>query len=349
MCLPAAYSTVHTWVQGFGLQPMPDEDLDAACKDLRLLIFPGTQVLHKQLLPPLSPKQGPLMTPPWAEEPTGSLTDGQRAARPPSEPQLDAEAVTSPLPVLEAKAEASAAATAVAAPSDMLPPVQKQPDIARMPPSVAAAAGAVDDTPLTEHPSGARSDPEVAGDVAMGEPTTASAQQQAVPEDAPARGVAAASAETAQVSSLPGEGHGTLADARPELASAEAASRENGGSSDAGLHVQSAPAHNHLAQQLGTSVRENDGDNKIQEASAATQDPFVQVTCSWTAVNCMHDIACTCLPQSAWSLACYVSRCNSFLSARESQRIIDYFALEGCPLYAPGAKVSCTPCHAALC
>ena len=68
MCLPAAHETVHTWIQGFGLQPMPDEDLDAACKDLRMLIFPGTQVLQKQLLPPLPPKEGPLMTPPWAEE-----------------------------------------------------------------------------------------------------------------------------------------------------------------------------------------------------------------------------------------------------------------------------------------
>ncbi|KAL0036052.1 hypothetical protein WJX79_000012 [Trebouxia sp. C0005] len=43
MCLPAAHETVHTWIQGFGLQPMPDDDLDAACKDLRILIFPGTQ------------------------------------------------------------------------------------------------------------------------------------------------------------------------------------------------------------------------------------------------------------------------------------------------------------------
>ncbi|KAL0056243.1 hypothetical protein WJX82_009196 [Trebouxia sp. C0006] len=68
MCLPAAHETVLTWIHGFGLQPMPDEDLDAACKDLRMLIFPGTQVLQKQLLPPLPPREGPLMTPPWAEE-----------------------------------------------------------------------------------------------------------------------------------------------------------------------------------------------------------------------------------------------------------------------------------------
>jgi len=81
MCLPAAHETVHTWIQGFGLQPMPDEDLDAACKDLRILIFPGTQVLQKQLLPPLPPKAGPLMTPPWAEETAlPATTEGESPA-----------------------------------------------------------------------------------------------------------------------------------------------------------------------------------------------------------------------------------------------------------------------------
>ena len=83
MCLPAAHETVHTWIQGFGLQPMLDEDLDAACKDLRLLIFPGTQVLQKQLLPPLPPKEGPLMTPPWADEAAAATAlpaEGQEAA-----------------------------------------------------------------------------------------------------------------------------------------------------------------------------------------------------------------------------------------------------------------------------
>lgn len=59
MCLPAAHETVQTWIQGFGLSRMPFDDLDAACKELRLLIFPGTQVLQKQLLPPLPPPAVP--------------------------------------------------------------------------------------------------------------------------------------------------------------------------------------------------------------------------------------------------------------------------------------------------
>lgn len=59
MCLPAAHETVQTWIQGFGLSRMPLDDLDMACKELRLLIFPGTQVLQKQLLPPLPPTAAP--------------------------------------------------------------------------------------------------------------------------------------------------------------------------------------------------------------------------------------------------------------------------------------------------
>ena len=311
MCLPAAYSTVHTWIQGFGLQPMPDEDLDAACKDLRLLIFPGTQVLHKQLLPPLPPKQGPLMTPPWAEEPSGPLTDEQAAVNQSSEPQQaqNSEAVAAPLPVLEAKAEVSAAATAVAAPIDMLLPVQTQPGTALVPPSVAAAEGAADDTPMTEHASGAWSGPtaavEVAGDVAMSEPTTASAQNQAAPEDAPARSLDAASADTAQVSSTPAEHHDMLADVRPELATAEAESCANGSSGHAGLPVQAATPHRHLDQKLGTVIRQDDVNGKTEEASAATQDVFVQVHCSCTAIALLGcNVACTCPPYPQVLFAC---------------------------------------------
>lgn len=134
MCLPAANATVQAWIKGFGLQPMPEMDLDAACKDMHLLIFPGTEVLHKQLLPPLSPKQGPPMTP-WAGEPAGPLTDGQK----PIDPELQAlaaEAITSPVPLLGAKA------AAVAAANYRILPVQTQPETARMPPTTAAAVGA---------------------------------------------------------------------------------------------------------------------------------------------------------------------------------------------------------------
>ena len=291
MCLPAAYSTVHTWIQGFGLQPMPDEDLDAACKDLRLLIFPGTQVLHKQLLPPLPPRQGPLMTPPWAEEPAGPLTDDQPPVDPSAEPQqaLDAKPVIAPLPVLEAKAEASAAATAVAAPSDMLLPVHTQPEAAPMLPSLAAAVGAADDTSLTEQTSRVSSDPaaavQAAGDINMGEPATAaSSRNQAVLQDAPG-GPDAAPAETAQVLSTPPGDHDMLADVSPELASSEAAPHQTGDLSQAGLPMQTASPGGHRKQELDTVFREDDVDDKPEEASAATQDLLVQVHCSYTAMN----------------------------------------------------------------
>ena len=157
MCLPAAHSTVHTWVQGFDLQPMPDQDLDAACKHLRLLIFPGTKVLHKQLLPALAPMQGPLMTPPWIEEPAGPLAHGQIAVHTSSDAQqvVNAEAATSSFPVLEPRAEASAAATIKAACNDVILPSQTQSEAALMPPSAtpAAVVGAAHDTPMTEHRS----------------------------------------------------------------------------------------------------------------------------------------------------------------------------------------------------
>lgn len=280
MCLPAAYSTVHTWIQGFGLQPMPDEDLDAACKDLRLLIFPGTQVLHKQLLPPLPPKQGPLMTPPWAEEPAANPTEGQTAVNPSSQQPLETEGVTvtPPLPVLEAKAEASAAATAVEAPSDMLLPAQIQPEQAPTPSAFPAGPGATDDTPMTDAQSDFAAAGAVSGDISVGElPPKASAQDQAVFQDSPGRSPAAAPVETAQAMSSPAEDHDMPADVRPELALAAAASQDNGDFSEPGLDVQAASPPMHLEHEQGTFVREDDGNGKTEEASAAMQDQVVQV------------------------------------------------------------------------
>ena len=285
MCLPAAYSTVHTWIQGFGLQPMPDEDLDAACKDLRLLIFPGTQVLHKQLLPPLPPKQGPLMTPPWAEEPAAPATDGPTVVEPSSEPQqaLDAEgvAVTPPLPVLEAKAEASAAATAVEAPpSDVLLPVQTQPEQAPMPSAYVARPPASDDTPMTDARLDSAAAVKALADAALGEPpTTASAQDQAVFRDSPGTNPAAASVEPAQVLSLPTEHHDMPADVRPESALAEAVSQDSGDFNQTGQDVEAPLPPMHLEREPGTFMREDDGNSKNEEASAAMQHPFVQVHC----------------------------------------------------------------------
>ena len=138
---------------------MLQHDLDAACKHLRLLIFPGTQVLHKQLQTALTPKQGPLITPSRVEEPAGPLTDGQSAVDTSSEAQraVDAEPVTSSLPALQSRAEASTAAATMAAPCDVILPGQTQSETAPLPPLIAAATavGAADDTPVTEYPSAA--------------------------------------------------------------------------------------------------------------------------------------------------------------------------------------------------
>ena len=76
-----------TWIQGFGLTRMPLDDLDAACKELRLLIFPGTQVLQKQLLPPLPPPPPPTQAQAAAAEPAEADT----ASAPTAIPTLSAE------------------------------------------------------------------------------------------------------------------------------------------------------------------------------------------------------------------------------------------------------------------
>ncbi|KAK9810346.1 hypothetical protein WJX72_009121 [[Myrmecia] bisecta] len=71
LSLPAAHETVGTWMHGFGFAHMPAEQLRAARSELRLLIFPGTEVLCKPLVKPaeaLPPAQLlPSPAPPAAE------------------------------------------------------------------------------------------------------------------------------------------------------------------------------------------------------------------------------------------------------------------------------------------
>ncbi len=54
LSLPAAHETVGTWMHGFGFTHMPAEQLRAARAELRLLLFPGTEVLVKPLAKPLT-------------------------------------------------------------------------------------------------------------------------------------------------------------------------------------------------------------------------------------------------------------------------------------------------------
>ncbi len=41
LCLPAAQSTVETWIHGFGFAAITPEEQAATCSELRVLIFPG--------------------------------------------------------------------------------------------------------------------------------------------------------------------------------------------------------------------------------------------------------------------------------------------------------------------
>ena len=51
LCLPAARETVGTWMHGFGFAHMAAPALQAARAELRVLVFPGTEVLSKALAP----------------------------------------------------------------------------------------------------------------------------------------------------------------------------------------------------------------------------------------------------------------------------------------------------------
>jgi hypothetical protein len=48
LVLPAAHETVETWKNGFAFRDMPEEEVRLAKQQLRILIFPGTEVLYKQ-------------------------------------------------------------------------------------------------------------------------------------------------------------------------------------------------------------------------------------------------------------------------------------------------------------
>jgi len=59
--LPAAKQTVVTWRSGFGFQPIPEGDVEWATTELRMLRFPGTDMLQRPVvpgaeLPPLRPQ-----------------------------------------------------------------------------------------------------------------------------------------------------------------------------------------------------------------------------------------------------------------------------------------------------
>ena len=49
LVLPAAHETVDTWKNGFGFIDMPEEEVAMAKQQLRILVFPGTEVLWKKV------------------------------------------------------------------------------------------------------------------------------------------------------------------------------------------------------------------------------------------------------------------------------------------------------------
>lgn len=60
LSLPAAHTTVETWTLGFSFKPMAADQLLETRESLRLMVFPGTEVLYKVLLPEAEPYPAPV-------------------------------------------------------------------------------------------------------------------------------------------------------------------------------------------------------------------------------------------------------------------------------------------------
>lgn len=55
LTLPSADATVDFWTKGFGFKHMAVDQLQTARESLRLMVFPGTDMLYKVLLPQEEP------------------------------------------------------------------------------------------------------------------------------------------------------------------------------------------------------------------------------------------------------------------------------------------------------
>ncbi|BDA40764.1 probable chromodomain-helicase-DNA-binding protein 4 at N-terminal half [Coccomyxa sp. Obi] len=125
LCLPAAQSTVDTWIHGFGFTMMTPEQLAATRSELRVLIFPGTELLYKSL------NGQPLPDPPErtaraekaaaaSEVPnSGDAADDRKPAQPTAlEPEAQ-PSTAEPAAAASAEEDAKAEAGAPDAPSEM--------------------------------------------------------------------------------------------------------------------------------------------------------------------------------------------------------------------------------------
>ncbi|PRW56093.1 Nucleosome-remodeling factor subunit BPTF isoform A [Chlorella sorokiniana] len=64
LVLPAAHETVETWKNGFNFVDMPEDDVRLAKQQLRILIFPGTEVLYKHFEGVKPPEGHHVLVPP---------------------------------------------------------------------------------------------------------------------------------------------------------------------------------------------------------------------------------------------------------------------------------------------
>jgi hypothetical protein len=83
--LPAAEQTVSTWKEGFGFEVMPESDIEWATTDLRMLRFPGTDMLQRPVvpgaeLPPLRPEGWQTSAPKSALEKAEKASAGEQSS-----------------------------------------------------------------------------------------------------------------------------------------------------------------------------------------------------------------------------------------------------------------------------
>ncbi|CAL8466932.1 g6468 [Coccomyxa elongata] len=123
LCLPAAQSTVDTWIHGFGFTMMTPEQLAATRSELRVLIFPGTELLYKSLngQPLPDPPERTARASEAAAAPavpkSGDAAGHKNAAQTiPSEPEAQTSTAE---PTASAEEQAKAEAGKLDAPSEM--------------------------------------------------------------------------------------------------------------------------------------------------------------------------------------------------------------------------------------
>lgn len=84
LTLPSADATVDFWTKGFGFRHMAVDQLQTARESLRLMVFPGTDMLYKVLLP----QEEPFLVAKPDKAKTNAVIAGSKTNEPPTAPAV---------------------------------------------------------------------------------------------------------------------------------------------------------------------------------------------------------------------------------------------------------------------